>query len=226
VGLLRHESERVNRMRDMAPVQVSRTYAEVMGSAASSYDWAVRRIARYRPVADSILDVGTGPGFLPPRLARAYPEAHVTGIDTGPEMLAIAREKAEAEGLSDRMSYVDASAYEIPFADATFDLVVATIAIHGFDDLEAFFQEARRVLVEGGHFVVIDQRRDVFWPVYGLMWASTLGLRLARKPIDGMGPVIDACYTRGEVEETLARAGFAGWDVSAGILTLVASATA
>lgn len=226
MGLLRRERARVNRMRDMAPVEVSRTYAEIMGRVARQYAWEVRRIQGRCPTARAILDVGTGPGFLPPRLARAYPDARVTGLDTGPEMLVMARERATSEGLADRVSYVDGSAYALPFEEGTFDLVVATSAIHGFDDLDASFREARRVLVDGGHLFIIDQRRDVFWPVYGVMWASTLGLRLAGKPIDGMGPVIEACYTRTEVEEALKRASFSTWEVSVGVLALEARARA
>jgi ubiquinone/menaquinone biosynthesis C-methylase UbiE len=224
--VLRRESERVNRMRDMAPAEVSHTYADLMGMASSQYDSATRSVARHCPDARSVLDVGTGPGFLPPRLARAYPSASVVGIDTSGAMLSIARQRSAAAGVADRVTFAKGSAYAIPFSDATFDLVVATNAIHGFNDLTGFVREARRVLHSGGHLVVLDLRRDVLWPIYALMWGTTFTLRALRKPIDGMGPVIDACYTRSEVEAALADAGFEQQRVRTGLVRLEAWAQA
>lgn len=194
--------------------------------ASSQYESATRSIVRHCPDARSILDVGTGPGFLPPRLAREYPSASVAGIDTREAMLAIAQERSAAEGTADRVTFAEGSAYAIPFPDATFDLVVATNAIHGFDDLTGFVRDARRVLARGGHLVVLDLRRDVLWPIYALMWGTTLTLRAFRKPIDGMGPVIDACYTRSEVEAALADAGFEQQRVRTGLVRLEAWAQA
>lgn len=213
-------------MRDMAPVEVSRAYDELMRPAARAYDLMVSKIKRRAPEASAVLDVGTGPGFLPPRLAAAYPSATVTGLDVGPEMLALARQRAEAAGVSDRVRIVEGSAYDMPFGDASFDLVVATSAIHMLDDLAGFIGEAHRVLRPGGSLVVIDQRRDVALPVYAVCWCSTFALRVFGKDVDGMGPVIDACYTRDEVGSALATAGFATHEVRAGLLVLEASARA
>lgn len=219
---LRRERERVNRMRDMSPVEVSRAYDQVMSPTSRVYDAIANKVRRHVPVAQSILDVGTGPGFLPPRLARAYPSATVTGLDTGPEMLVLARERASVSGAADRLRFVEGSAYDMPFADASFDLVVATSALHMLDDMPCFLSEAHRVLEAGGSLVVVDQRRDVALPVYAVAWGSTLALRVFGKAIDGMGPVIDACYTKNELEAGLAAAGFARQEVSAGVLVLEA----
>ena len=190
------------------------------------YDRVAGKITRRAPEAPSILDVGTGPGFLLPRLAIAYPTAAITGLDTGPEMLVLARRRVEAAGVGDRVHLVEGSAYDMPFDDSSFDLVVATSAIHMLDDLPRFVGEARRVLKAEGSLVVIDQRRDVALPVYAVAWGSTFALRVLGKSIDGMGPVIDGCYTKREVDSALAGAGFATHEVSAGVLTLEAWARA
>ena len=223
---IRRRRERLNRMRDMASVEVSRAYDQVMSPVERSYDLIARKIVRYAPTAQAVLDVGTGPGFLPPRLARAYPTATITGLDTGPEMLVLARERARSSGVEDRVRFVQGSAYELPFADSSLDLVVATSAIHMLDDLGRFVAEARRVLKRGGSLVVIDQRRDVALPVYAVAWGSTFALRVLGKAIDGMGPVIDGCYTGSEVDAALIGAGFARHEVSTGVLTLEAWAQA
>jgi ubiquinone/menaquinone biosynthesis C-methylase UbiE len=219
---LRRRRGRVNRMCDMASVEVSRAYDDVMSPMERWYDQIAHKITRHAPEAPSVLDVGTGPGFLLPRLATAYPTATITGLDTGPEMLVLSRERVEAAGVGDRVRLVQGSAYDMPFDDSSFDLVVATSAIHMLDDLPSFVGEARRVLKGGGTLVVVDQRRDVALPVYAVAWVSTFALRILGKSIDGMGPVIDGCYTKSEVESALAGAGFATSEVSAGVLALEA----
>ncbi len=226
MGLWRRDRPRVNRMLDMDRAEVSRTYAEYMGAFSFQYDAAVRAIHKRCPYAGAILDVGTGPGFLPPRLAQTYPEAQVTGLDASPEMLAIARGRSAGEGLEDGVAFIEGSAYAIPLPDESHDLVVATNAIHSFDDLHQFTREARRVLRPGGHLIVLDERRDVSWPVYIALWGSTLALRLQRKPLDGMGPVIQGCYTAIEVDAALAHAGFERRGVSTRAVRLEAWAQA
>ena len=223
---LSRRRERVNRMRDMSPVKVSRDYDKAMSPASRVYDAIARKVTRRASAAESVLDVGTGPGFLPPRLARAYPSATITGLDLGPEMLVMARARAEAAGVADRVRFLEGSAYDMPFPDSSFDLVVATSAIHMLDDLPRFVSEAHRVLESGGNLVVIDQRRDVALPMYAVAWGSTFALRLLGRDIVGMGPVIDGCYTKNEVDAALADAGFATRNVSTGVLTLEAWAHA
>ena len=55
----------------------------------------------------AILDVGTGCGWLAIALARAFPEARVTGIDIHPAALALARANVAAEPGGDRVEILE-----------------------------------------------------------------------------------------------------------------------
>ena len=100
-----------------------------------------------------VLDVATGTGFT--ALAFAPHVAHVIGSDVSPGMLAHAKKRAGAAGVTN-VDWIEAPAEALPFADASFGLVTVRIAPHHFSDVPAFLGEVRRVLVPGGVFVVGD----------------------------------------------------------------------
>ena len=91
-------------------------------------------LMRLEPAA--VLDLGGGTGAGVNELQMQYPEAHVVNLDWSPAML----EQAEQQ---DR---VCANAQRLPFADASFDLVVANLTLPGCDLPENVFAEANRVL--------------------------------------------------------------------------------
>jgi ubiquinone/menaquinone biosynthesis C-methylase UbiE len=77
-----------------------------------------------------ILDVGTGPGLLPLRLAAARPDLVIDAVDLAPEMIERARLSAATADLAGQLTFTVADVAALPFADATFDLVVSTISQH------------------------------------------------------------------------------------------------
>ncbi len=88
------------------------------------------------------LDLGCGEGRLPRDLtARGY---DVVGVDGSATLIAHARE-ADPDG-----DYRIADAAELPFADASVQLVTALLSLHDIDDMEGAVAEAARVLVPGG----------------------------------------------------------------------------
>ncbi|MGF1466293.1 MAG: methyltransferase domain-containing protein [Sandaracinaceae bacterium] len=92
-----------------------------------------------------ILDVGCGTGYT---LTRLPPTARSVGLDLAPAALRYAALRAPAASL------VRASAYQIPFADATFDVVLALDVLEHLDDDVDAAQEIARVLRPGGVSVV------------------------------------------------------------------------
>jgi ubiquinone/menaquinone biosynthesis C-methylase UbiE len=105
---------------------------------------------RVRP-ADRVLDIGCGTGELLSRLAAKYPAASLAGLDPVPEMLAIAREK-----LSDKVDLRLGWANELPWADASFDIVVSCNMFHYVTHPVAAIREMERVLRPGGRIVITD----------------------------------------------------------------------
>ena len=102
------------------------------------------------------LDVGCGTGFLSLELAgRGH---RVIGIDFAPQMLAEARRKAAAQGLAVRFEEGDAE--QLPFAAASFDLVMTRHVLWTLPHPEAAIDDWIRVLRPGGRLAVMDSQFD------------------------------------------------------------------
>ena len=100
-----------------------------------------------------VLDVATGGGHTALTFARAG--AEVTAVDLTPEMLAAAEENVREQGLN-AVTFKEANAEDLPFEDASFDIVTCRIAPHHFARPEGFVQEVARVLKPGGDFLLVD----------------------------------------------------------------------
>lgn len=98
------------------------------------------------------LDVATGGGHTALQLARRGWK--VTAGDLSPRMLENARALLGEAGFP--LEAVLFPAEEIPFADATFEIVTVRVAPHHFSSVRSFVLEAARVLRPGGHLLVID----------------------------------------------------------------------
>jgi ubiquinone/menaquinone biosynthesis C-methylase UbiE len=100
-----------------------------------------------------VLDVATGAGHT--ALAFAPLVAKVTATDITEEMLAETRKLAKSRGLAN-VRTLHAKAEDLPFPDASFDLVVCRLAAHHFDSVAGFAAEAFRVLMPGGLIGIVD----------------------------------------------------------------------
>ena len=107
----------------------------------------VRRIG---PV--KALDLGCGAGHA--GFALASGGAHVTACDLSEKMLGVVSREAKRRGLP--IETVLSPAEELPFEDASFDLMVTRYSAHHWLDLKGALAEAARVLVPGGKLVAID----------------------------------------------------------------------
>lgn len=92
------------------------------------------------------LDLGTGTGAAAFLIASRFPKADVVGADIAEEMLAEAREHTPAD-LADRVRFEAADGAQLPFADASFDLV-------SLANMIPFFDELARVVEPGGRIVL------------------------------------------------------------------------
>jgi len=103
--------------------------------------------------ADTVLDVGCGPGILACAFARVA--RHVTGIDITPAMLERARALQAERGLTN-LTWRQGDVLPLPFAGGEFTIVTARFAFHHFLDPLAVLREMARVCVPGGRVVVVD----------------------------------------------------------------------
>jgi SAM-dependent methyltransferase len=100
-----------------------------------------------------VLDVATGAGHT--AFAFAPHVAQVVASDLTPQMLEVARGLAKQRGHSN-ITFTEAAAENLPFADASFDLVTCRTAPHHFADVNRFVTEVARVLRPGGVFGLAD----------------------------------------------------------------------
>lgn len=125
-----------------------------------------------------VLDVGCGDGTLMADLHRKG--AKVTGIDPDDAMLAAARRRADASGLAFRL--LPGTAEALPFADCSFDRVVAITVLCFIDRPDAAIAEMARVLRPGGQIILGELGKWNVWAAVRRMkgWLGSPVWRAAR----------------------------------------------
>ncbi len=146
-----------------------------------------------------VLDVGCGTGKLAGRLAAAAPETRVIGIDGDEQVLALGA--ARVAGFGERVRLLAGLADELPLADSSVDVVVASLLLHHLPPSAklAALAQARRVLTPGGRLVIAD------WgpPHDPVMRAAFFALQL----LDGFANTRD--HAAGAIPALIVKAGFA-----------------
>lgn len=138
-------------------------------SAATSYDavthhvlppnedWVRQQLIDTVHVKPSrILDLGCGTGSTTLLLKQAFPDAEVIGLDLSPYMLVAANHKAKQANL--KIHWHHGKAEQTPFADASFDLVTASLLFHETPPSisQAVLRECFRLLKVGGEVIILD----------------------------------------------------------------------
>lgn len=100
-----------------------------------------------------VLDVAAGTGLLSGAISPHV--KRVVALDITPEMLAEGRSEAERHGIAN-ISFEQGAAEALPYAAASFDIVVTRFSVHHFKSPDVVIREMRRVCRPGGQLVVID----------------------------------------------------------------------
>jgi ubiquinone/menaquinone biosynthesis C-methylase UbiE len=147
------------------------------GLSAASYAYTTRRgkFAVWRKLLEEqrltgderVLDIGCGRGAVLIEAARRLHRGRIVGIDAwraqdqAGNAASVTLSNARASGVEERVDIVTADMRQLPFAEASFDLVVSSLAIHNVADAEGRRQavrEALRVLKPGGTLLIADFR--------------------------------------------------------------------
>jgi len=131
----------------------------------------LKRVENLREVLDSIispltlkkglkiLDLGSGPGIIPFRIAQIFGEdsgMEVYGIDISQRALQLGNKVIEKMGLSPFIHLVRCNVENLPFQRCRYDAVVSNATINLLPDKEKGFNEMTRVLKDEGEIIIAD----------------------------------------------------------------------
>jgi ArsR family transcriptional regulator len=113
---------------------------------------ALLRLIGSRPI-DSLLDLGTGTGWILQLLAPLYRRA--IGVDASRDMLSVARSNLDKSGVV-KASVRHGDILNLPLEGQDFDFVTIHQVLHFLDQPELAIAEAARVLRPGGRLLIVD----------------------------------------------------------------------
>ncbi len=154
-GVFTRVAGRYDLMNDLMSGGIHRLWKDAM------MDWLAPRPGQ------NLLDVAGGTGDIAFRLLKRAPGATATVLDMTESMLIEGQKRAEAERLSDRLSWVVGDAMALPFADNTFDVYTISFGIRNVTRIGDALAEACRVLKPGGRIMVLEFSQ---LPNPGLQW--------------------------------------------------------
>jgi len=142
----------------------------IPGFLASAYNKAAKMAigSYYSQVADEVvselksgivLDLGTGPGYLPIEIVKRALGIRVIGVDLTPKLIGIAQQNSVKAGVAEKVYFEVMNAVELRFEDNYYDMVLSTGMLHAFrklDKASKLMRECYRVLKPGGQAWIYD----------------------------------------------------------------------
>ncbi len=156
---------------------------------------------------ETVVELGAGPGGVGLRAARAVtPGGHVLVTDVAPEMVEVARRRAQELELS-AMSFEVADAMDLPLPDAGRDAAVCRFALQAMSDPARALREMLRVLRPGGRLALAVWAGADANP--GTAAAMAAIHEAAGAPPEAAGPMIFSLADETRLAALLTDAGFA-----------------
>jgi len=145
----------------------------ILGYGDGAMQWMATRTAEghgafllpYLKPGMRMLDCGCGPGTLTLGFAQRVAPGETIGIDREASQFAATIETAQHEGI-DNLRFETGDIYELPFADANFDVVFTSAVLGSVATPEKVVAEMARVLKPGGVLALkeFDHDGDIIWP--------------------------------------------------------------
>ena len=154
---------------------------------ASSYEKATRMVIGeyYGQVAEEIvsvfksgviLDLGTGPGYLPIEIVRRTPDINIIGVDLSRKLIQLAQANATKAGLSHRLRFEVGNSAELHFNNASFDMMISTEMLHSLKNPIAVLKEIYQMLKKGGEAWIYDPANITAY-IDKRKWKASLNFR-------------------------------------------------
>lgn len=112
-------------------------------------------INKFKPIKDnpSILDIGTGPGFIPLILSKEGYE-NIYGIDVSDKMISMAKNNASISGY--KINFQTMDIHQMNFSDESFDLIICRRVIWTLNNPIEAYRECFRILKPHGRIIIFD----------------------------------------------------------------------
>jgi 2-polyprenyl-3-methyl-5-hydroxy-6-metoxy-1,4-benzoquinol methylase len=145
-----------------------------------------------------VADIGCGTGWSSISIARAYPKARVDGFDLNEDSIAEAKANAEAEDLTDQVTFQVRDAAD-PELSGKYDLAIAIECIHDMSRPVEALRAMRSMAGEDGAVLVVDERvgEDYTAPsdeierlMYGFSIVHCLPVGMSEQPSAATGTVM------------------------------------
>ena len=178
-------------------------------------DCAAHLLPHLRP-GMRLLDLGRGPGTISMGLADAVAPGELHSVDMEPSQVEMAGAAATAGGHGNAR-FQTGDAADLPFDDATFDVVHCHALLNHVSDTQAVVAEVKRVLKPGGLFAAREAIGDstLFEPALdfgglddGAAWATFLKLLAANGGHPQMGRELKAVFVAAGFMDVNATASF------------------
>ncbi|MCW5784821.1 MAG: methyltransferase domain-containing protein [Nitrospirales bacterium] len=119
-------------------------------------EWIAKWVKQEAPGTRKVLDVAAGHGVFGIEIARTIPEVEITAQDW-PNVLTVARENAQAAGITKRFHELPGSAFEVEF-EKNYDVILLTNFLHHFDvpTCDAFLRKVYSSLKPGGSVITLE----------------------------------------------------------------------
>ncbi len=104
-----------------------------------------------------LLDVAGGTGDIAFRvIAAGGAGTYATVLDINSDMLAVGRERADQNGLSYAVDFIEGNAESLPMPDCSYDAYTVAFGVRNVPRIDQALREAYRVLRPGGHFLCLE----------------------------------------------------------------------
>jgi 2-polyprenyl-3-methyl-5-hydroxy-6-metoxy-1,4-benzoquinol methylase len=145
-----------------------------------------------------VADIGMGLGWSSIALAKSFPNILVDGFDLDERSVQLAAANAQAEGVSNRVTFHARNAGDVDFA-GKYDFALAVECVHDMSNPVAVLDAMRRLVGPGGTVLVVDEKaEDAFNPMgseserslYGWSILHCLPVGMVDQPSAGTGAVM------------------------------------
>ena len=136
---------------------IEKEIERLRGQALWGWDKQSRNLSWFGLVDGmSILELGSGPGFVTEQLIALCPNGHITCVEIDPDLILPAEQYLQSKGLEGHYTIVQGDIMNMDLPDDTFDFAFARLVFQHLRDPRAALAEIRRVLKPGCKLVIDD----------------------------------------------------------------------